>query len=867
MKKAFSLLAIISFCINIYGQQNELYHFWFIEPNKSIINTTLTRAISIDNVSNDSVFAYANAEQMIAFRKLGYKYAIITEKTFSSKSTTMATTIAQMANWDKYPTYSVYRGLMKKFEQDFPALCRLDSIGTTPGGHKIYVVKLSKNVTINEPEVEAFYTSSMHGDETTGFISMLRLIDSLLTGYSSSTRIANMLDNMAIFINPSANPDGTYRPDNNNVYNARRTNNDGFDLNRNFPDPKLGFFTTIQPETQIMMDFASTRHFNISANFHDGVELVNYPWDSWTSSQRLHPDNNWYIHFSRQYADSAQKYGFADYFTYESNGITNGGDWYVVAGGRQDYMNWWHHCREVTIELYRDMLIDVEKLNNLWDYNKESFLGYLEAGLQGFNGVITNSEGEPIKAKVFIAGHDADSSFVYSNSSTGFYARPIEPGTWDVTYSANGYQPQTHTITIANWKSVIKKNIELKPVYNVNFDVKESGNPLENASISFNSIIKQTLSNGEAIYLGIPQGDAYDYTISLNGYHSASGQVNINSDKTITISLIPETTTVYTVSFNVANQSNPVEDATILFNGIEQETSTSGLVPFTNTIQNANYNYSVSKPGYQTISSQTDVIGDKTLNIELVPFLYTLDVNVKHLGAGISYVNVSFNGIENQTISNGTTFFNNILYGKKYNYSISKTGYKTVNGQIDITNNKTLNIELIPIYNIIFNLTDKGVPLTNAKILFNSLISFTNSSGIATFSNVPYGLNYAYTISLTNYHNVYGLVDAVDNKNINIELTSVGAGSLVAEHNILNIWPNPFGNSLTIGIELEKPAYLSFAIYSLDGRLIKKPTDRLGIKGVNSILISDLSNMNSGSYIVVLRVDNKSYSQIIQHIR
>ncbi len=495
MQKLSAIFLFLLIFSSAKSQQNETYHFWFIEPNKNIVNTTITRTISIDNVKGDTVFAYANSDQMIAFEKLGYKYTIIPKTTINTKSLTMATTVAQMATWDKYPTYSVYRGLMKKFEQDYPALCKLDSIGTTPGGHKIYVVKLSKNVNIDEPEVEAFYTSSMHGDETTGFISMLRLIDSLLTSYATSTRIANLLDNMAIYINPSSNPDGTYRPDNNNVYNARRTNNDGFDLNRNFPDPRLGFFTTIQPETQIMMDFASSRHFTISANFHDGVELVNYPWDSWTSSQKLHPDNNWYIHFSRQYADSAQKYGFSGYFTYENNGITNGGDWYVVAGGRQDYMNWWHHCREVTIELYRNMLIDVEKLNNLWNYNKESFIGYLESGLQGFKGVITNTNGQPVKAKVFITGHDADSSYVYSSSSTGFYARPIEPGTWNVTYSAYGYFPQTKSITISDWKSRVTQDIVLavdpssvRPIDGDNpFQFKANPNPFSNnINISFN---------------------------------------------------------------------------------------------------------------------------------------------------------------------------------------------------------------------------------------------------------------------------------------------------------------------------------------------------------------------------------------------
>jgi len=40
----------------------------------------------------------------------------------------------------------------------------------------------------------------------------------------------------------------------------------------------------------------------------------------------------------------------AYYFTSPySSGITEGGDWYAISGGRQDYMNFVHHCKEVTL--------------------------------------------------------------------------------------------------------------------------------------------------------------------------------------------------------------------------------------------------------------------------------------------------------------------------------------------------------------------------------------------------------------------------------------------------------------------------------------------------------------------------------------
>jgi len=463
MKKII-LCALLTLFFYSGKSQQSIYHFRFTEPDKKVINTILTNIISIDRLKNDTVYAYANEKEMVQFEKLGYKFTILPNSDLSTKTViiTMATSVSQMSTWDKYPTYEVYRAMMKKFEQDYPSLCKLDSVGTTPNGHKIYVVKLSNNVSVEEPEVEVFYTSSMHGDEITGFVLMLRLIDYFLSNYGIDSRTTSMMNNMAIYINPDANPDGTYHGGNSTVASAIRYNSNYDDINRSFPDPRTGVPTTIIPEVQIMMDFAKSRHFTLSANFHGGAELVNYPWDTWKSSSKTHADNNWYIHFSRQFADSAQANGPLNYLTEENNGITNGGDWYVITGGRQDYMNWWHHCREVTIEISNTKTPSSDTLPKFWTYNRGALLSYLESARQGFYGVVKNTLGDPVKAKVFITSHDRDSSYVYSSQTTGFYSRPIEPGTWEVTYSAFGYYSQTKTITVTDWNSLVNQDITLE---------------------------------------------------------------------------------------------------------------------------------------------------------------------------------------------------------------------------------------------------------------------------------------------------------------------------------------------------------------------------------------------------------------------
>ncbi|NOU16771.1 MAG: T9SS type A sorting domain-containing protein [Bacteroidales bacterium] len=871
MKKLGIIVFVFFFFLSAKSQQNEFF-FRFIESNKNTINTVITRIISIDRIRHDTVYAYANSDELKRFEKLGYKYILLPHpSTLNTKSISMATTIDQMANWDRYPTYEVYRTMMKKFEQDYPSICKLDSIGTTTNGHKLYVVKISNNVTVEEPEVEVFYTSTMHGDETTGYILMLRLIDYMLSRYSIDTQITSMLNSMVIYINPDANPDGTYMGGDNTVSGAIRYNANYVDINRNFPDPRLGDHPNgaWTPETQIMMNFASLRHFTVSANFHGGSEVVNYPWDTWISSSKIHPDNNWFINFSKLYADSVQANGSVGYFTdVNINGITNGGDWYVVAGGRQDYMNWWHHCKEVTIELSMAKTPSSNLLPNFWNYNKAALLGYLESATKGFNGIITNTSGNPVKAKVFISGHDADSSYIYSSQTTGFYARPIEPGTWQVTYSAPGYISQTQNVVVNDWEASVIKNITLIPEYTVTFSVNHLNSPVLNANVHFNGVDKLTSSSGLAIFTNIPEGTGYGYTISLSGYHTAIGQFNVTDNKTFNVDLVPDATTVYSVTFNVTHQSLPVANATIIFNGIEQQTPSNGTIVFANIPQGIGYNYTVSKTGYVTQSTQTDVSTNKTIDIDLSPITYSVIFTVKLLGVAIVDANVDFNGTIKQTGIDGTVSFPDIPNGNGYGYTVSKLGYKSVIGQVDLTSDKNIAIELLPLYNVIFNVSNQGLPVANATIDFNSLSQQTDISGSTSFSNVVYGMGYNYSVSLTGYHGITSQVDVLENKSINVELTPVGVLEIDASKNLLYSWPNPFNNNINFQFDLEKPSNINLSVYSMDGRKIAIIADGLYHEGLNTITWSGYSSsLNAGSYIVVLNVDKKTFSQIIVHIK
>jgi hypothetical protein len=272
-----------------------------------------------------------------------------------------------------------------------------------------------------------------------------------------------MVDSINIWINPLANPDGTYRLGNHTVNGATRSNANWVDLNRNYPDPQDGPHPdgkAWQPETIIFMDFANQQKLNVSSNIHGGAEVCNYPWDTWPV---LHADDAWWQYVCRQYADTAQYNSPAGYMTYLS-GVTNGYAWYTTNGNRQDHMNYFHHCREFTLEISNTKLPSASTLPAFWNYNYRSLLNYLEQSLNGLHGIVSDSlSGQGINAKVSIQGHDRDSSHVYAAMPHGDYYRYLPSGSYDLTFSAPGYVSKTIpsvSVTMGQAKSL---DVQLRP--------------------------------------------------------------------------------------------------------------------------------------------------------------------------------------------------------------------------------------------------------------------------------------------------------------------------------------------------------------------------------------------------------------------
>lgn len=423
-----------------YFERNGEVYFRFRVFSKNELSE-LTKIISIDKYDGKWITAYANKDEFRKFEKKGYTVEVLPPP--GDVPVAMGNP-RETGAWDVYPTYETYVQMMYGLAGDYPNLCRVVDAGTTTQGRKILFLVISDNVNTREPEPRFMHTSSIHGDETAAYVNMIRFADYLLVNYNSDPLVTRLVNGLEIWINPLANPDGTYRSGNSTVTGARRGNANNIDLNRNFPDPVQGEHPdgyAWQPETQTMMNIGTQYHFDMSANYHGGAEVVNYPWDS---RYDRHADDQWWINISRRYADTVHFYcNNNGYLTDLNNGITNGWDWYSVYGGRQDWFTYFRYGRELTIELYSTKLVPASYLPTLWNYNRAAWLNLTAELLTGFQGVIKDPYGNPVKAMLVVPGHDNMHSEVYSDSVTGVYARMLYPGNYILSFSNPDYFTQT----------------------------------------------------------------------------------------------------------------------------------------------------------------------------------------------------------------------------------------------------------------------------------------------------------------------------------------------------------------------------------------------------------------------------------------
>ena len=152
--------------IEYLDSKGEVY-FSFEVFDKARVNE-LSLMISIDKLEGCTVYAYANRNEFEKFSALEIPYTVLPHPGDVDFDLNMQSDPRSIMEWDSYPTYEAYVAMMNQFAASYPNLCRIVNAGSTIQGRQILFAVISDTVQTPQPEPKVMYTSSRHGDETTG---------------------------------------------------------------------------------------------------------------------------------------------------------------------------------------------------------------------------------------------------------------------------------------------------------------------------------------------------------------------------------------------------------------------------------------------------------------------------------------------------------------------------------------------------------------------------------------------------------------------------------------------------------------------------------------------------------------------------
>ncbi|MBT8270640.1 MAG: carboxypeptidase regulatory-like domain-containing protein [Bacteroidia bacterium] len=815
------------------------------------------------------VEAYANPQTFDRFLQYGLDFEVISSKPDFDPhaSSSNRSTQAWDTTWDAYPTYSEYVAKMNYFATTYPSICTLQNIGTTVNGRSLFVLKISDNASTDEAEPEFFYSSTMHGDELAGFPLMIRLIDYLLTNYGSDAEVDSLVNNLEIFICPNANPDGSYDGGNSNIISSpTRANANGQDLNRNYPDnqnigringnggntSRLHFDSTnnhYEPETEAFMKFEASRNIVLAANFHGGIELVNYPYDN-TYSQ--HVDHDYYEYISVEYADNVHNtpgvpgnYMTVDYDAgiNTSPGVTNGAQWYVVYGGRQDYMNYFRHSKEVTIELSDTKFLPGNQLPNHWDWNKQAFLDYMKQANYGIQGIVTDESGNPVEAKVTISTHDDFNlnTWVSSDPLHGDYYRLIEAGSYNVTYEAPGYTPQTIGVSITNNTTTVQ-DVTL---------VATTPNPVASDA---------TICEGDTA------GLTATGTGTLNWYANVDDDTPVYTGANFTTPALSSTTSYFVEE--VISRPNVGETGNTSNGGFFAGGETDRYLIFdcTESVQLKSVEINAQQAGeieVQLQDSAGNMIDSRVILVEsagiqeitldfIVPVANDLRLASAEMSVGFNLWRNNSGAGTNYPYSNGPITIKNSNVDTNYYYFFYDwkiAPIKSAREEVVVT------VEPLPVANFshVVNPTNNGeVTFTNTSTDADTYSwDFGDGVGSSTAVNpvYTYAATGLYDVVLTSTDPSCGTDQVTIQVDVTVETLGLNDDSLET----LVIYPNPFNSDLTIALPNGfNPADMTTALYDIRGRLINTEFKSSN----NDLQLSNLGLLSTGTYL--LKIEDSS---------
>ncbi len=485
--------------------------------------------------------------------------------------------------WESYHSYNSTNSLTQEIfnlSSQHPDIMKVISIGKSWEGRDIWAVKISKNVSYEDPDKpEVLFDSNHHAREWLTIELALFIIHKFVDEYQTNSTISEIVNTTQIWVIPTMNPDGRVYdgdpsdgtdPTANHMWRKNKRDNnqngifeenyDGVDLNRNYPyawgtassnnpgaDDYRGPYPASEPEVQAYMNFVKKHHFIVGVSYHTYGQYILYPW-GYTSANT--PDELYY---------NATAYKIKSLLKNTANSTRS---WiigqppdvlYSVGGSTLDYMYGVHRTLMFSPELYPSLYDSIS---------------------DGFHPPATKIYPacyDQIEAVVYLARSVVNPYFILNNSDDVGVMK-IEPFT-----NTSRYEPGTYNITayIENYGSNPQNN------FNVRITIAKNVSGSEVVVFSQTRTVAETLQQNQTSKQSWEYTftDQCNYTITLetlkSDNYSANNmkkiEITIKSDDITppTIAHTPVTTAIpdsqIYINATITDNQSGVKNATVYY--------------------------------------------------------------------------------------------------------------------------------------------------------------------------------------------------------------------------------------------------------------------------------------------------------------
>ncbi|MFC2104043.1 C25 family cysteine peptidase [Bacteroidota bacterium] len=355
--------------------------------------------------------------------------------------------------------------------------------------------------------------------------------------------------------------------------------------------------------------------------------------------------------------------------------------------------------------------------------------------------------------------------------------------------------------------------------FKVAFIISGESKSLYNAQVILDEDTLYTNSEGIAVFNNILEATDIPYKISKTHFNDIVGTVDIAGDNvTIDTTLTYKS---YEIVFSIIDGTNPVEGATVNFDGKNETTDSNGDCTF-NVTYSLNKDYSITKEGYDELSGKINVDENKTveLSISLITYHVTFAVEDES-SVAIENVLVEFNSESKYTNASGECVFDlNRVSGE--DYIITLDGYDDINGTTDVNNDTIINVTMnLSVYTVTFVVVDpNSQAISSVKVEFNSITKYTDTNGETVFTEVLPENNITFTLIKDGYWNYDSTINVVDDNVIfNAQLSST-TGFIPIKAEDLKVYPNPSNGLFYIELYDVQDELYQIKVYDVIGSII-----------------------------------------------